>query len=70
MSEIPVTVPFVSFRPMERELDAELRGAFARVLDNSWYIGAARMPPLKRHLPPTAASGTASAAATDWTRWC
>ena len=23
MSEIPVTVPFVSFRPMERELDAE-----------------------------------------------
>ena len=39
MSEIPVTVPFVSFRPMERELDAELRGAFAHVLDNSWYIG-------------------------------
>ena len=39
MSETPVTVPFVSFRPMERELDADLRGAFARVLDNSWYIG-------------------------------
>ena len=39
MSETPITVPFVSFRPMERELDAELRGAFARVLDNSWYIG-------------------------------
>ena len=38
MSETPVTVPFVSFRPMERELDADLRGAFARVLDNSWYI--------------------------------
>ena len=34
MSETPVTVPFVSFRPMERELDADLRGAFARVLDN------------------------------------
>ena len=32
MSETPVTVPFVSFRPMERELDADLRGAFARVL--------------------------------------
>ena len=32
-------MPFVSFRPMERELDADLRGAFARVLDNSWYIG-------------------------------
>ena len=39
MSETPVTVPFVSFRPMERELDADLRGAFARVLANSWYIG-------------------------------
>ena len=39
MSETPVTVPFVSFRPMERELDADLCGAFARVLDNSWYIG-------------------------------
>ena len=39
MSETPVTVPFVSFRPMERELDADLRGAFARVLDKSWYIG-------------------------------
>ena len=24
MSETPITVPFVSFRPMERELDAEL----------------------------------------------
>ena len=24
MSETPVTVPFVSFRPMERELDADL----------------------------------------------
>ena len=34
----PITVPFVSFRPMERELDADLRAAFARVLDNSWYI--------------------------------
>lgn len=33
-----ITVPFVSFRPMEQELDAELRGAFARVLQNSWYI--------------------------------
>ncbi len=34
----PITVPFVSFRPMERELDAGLRAAFARVLQNSWYI--------------------------------
>lgn len=38
MSQQPVTVPFVSFRPMERELDKELRAAFDRVLQNSWYI--------------------------------
>mgnify|MGYP000992801353 CR=1 FL=1 len=38
MAVQPITVPFVSFRPMERELDADLRAAFARVLDNSWYI--------------------------------
>ena len=31
-------IPFVSFRPMEKELDAELRAAFDRVLANSWYI--------------------------------
>ena len=31
-------VPFVSFRPMEKELDAELRGAFERVFSQSWYI--------------------------------
>lgn len=38
MPNQPITVPFVSFRPMERELDANLRGAFDRVLQNSWYI--------------------------------
>lgn len=32
-------VPFVSFLPMERELDAELREAFERVYKRSWYIG-------------------------------
>lgn len=32
-------VPFVSFLPMERELDFELRNAFERVYTNSWYIG-------------------------------
>lgn len=32
-------VPFVSFKPLEKELDKELRNAFERVLDNSWYIG-------------------------------
>ncbi len=31
-------VPFVSFVPMEKELDAELRAAFERVYTNSWYI--------------------------------
>lgn len=31
-------IPFVSFRPMERELEAELREAFERVYKSSWYI--------------------------------
>ena len=31
-------IPFVSFRPMEEELDIELRKAFERVLNASWYI--------------------------------
>lgn len=31
-------IPFVSFLPMERELDAELREAFERVYARSWYI--------------------------------
>lgn len=34
-------VPFVSFLPMERELDGELRSAFDRVYARSWYIGGA-----------------------------
>lgn len=34
-----MNVPFVSFKPLEKELDAQLRGAFDRVLKNSWYIG-------------------------------
>ena len=70
MSETPVTVPFVSFRPMERELDADLRGAFARVLDNSWYIGGREDAAFEKAFADTAASGTASAAATGWTHWC
>lgn len=32
-------IPFVSFLPMERELDGELREAFTRVFERSWYIG-------------------------------
>ncbi len=31
-------IPFVSFLPMEKELNTELRGAFDRVLTRSWYI--------------------------------
>ena len=34
-------VPFVSFLPMERELHSELKGAFDRVFESSWYIGGA-----------------------------
>lgn len=32
-------IPFVTFLPMEKELNEELRGAFDRVLQRSWYIG-------------------------------
>lgn len=32
-------VPFVSFKPMEKELDKELKAAFTRVFESSWYIG-------------------------------
>lgn len=31
-------VPFVDFKPMEREILDELKFAFERVLNNSWYI--------------------------------
>lgn len=34
-----MNVPFVSFKPLEKELDSQLRAAFNRVLENSWYIG-------------------------------
>jgi dTDP-4-amino-4,6-dideoxygalactose transaminase len=33
-----IAVPFVSFHPMENELDNELRDAFNRVFHASWYI--------------------------------
>lgn len=36
--EAKMPIPFVSFRPLERELDGDLRAAFARVYENSWYI--------------------------------
>ena len=31
-------LPFVSFLPMEHELDKDLRDAFERVYTRSWYI--------------------------------
>lgn len=31
-------VPFVTFKPLEKELDKDLRNAFERVYDRSWYI--------------------------------
>lgn len=31
-------VPFVTFKPLEKELDKDLRAAFERVYDRSWYI--------------------------------
>ena len=34
-----MNVPFSSFKPLERELDSELRAAFERVYERSWYIG-------------------------------
>ena len=33
-----MTVPFVSFLPMEKELGDKLKEAFDRVMSNSWYI--------------------------------
>lgn len=33
-----MNVPFVSFKPMEKELNADLRAAFERVYAASWYI--------------------------------
>ena len=32
-------IPFVSFLPIEHALDADLRAAFERVYERSWYIG-------------------------------
>ena len=31
-------IPFVTFLPMEKELNDDLRGAFDRVFTRSWYI--------------------------------
>lgn len=34
-------IPFVTFLPMEKELNAELQAAFNRVFNRSWYINGA-----------------------------
>ena len=34
-----MNIPFVSFKPLEKELDTELRAAFEKVYTNSWYRG-------------------------------
>lgn len=36
-----MNVPFVSFKPLEARIGQDLRAAFDRVLDNSWYIHGA-----------------------------
>lgn len=33
-----MNIPFVTFKPLEKELDKDLRDAFERVYDRSWYI--------------------------------
>ena len=33
-----MNIPFVIFKPLEKELDTELRAAFEKVYTNSWYI--------------------------------
>lgn len=41
-------IPFVSFLPMERELDTALRSAFDRVFKRSWYIEGAEDEALEK----------------------
>lgn len=36
-----MTIPFVTFIPTEKELNNELKAAFERVFNRSWYIGGA-----------------------------
>ncbi len=38
MEEKKMNIPFVTFRPMERELGDDIRAAFNRVFERSWYI--------------------------------
>lgn len=41
MIDMSMKIPFVSFKPMEQELDADIRAAFERVYQRSWYIEGA-----------------------------
>lgn len=34
-----MNIPFVTFKPLEKELGADLRAAFEKVFESSWYIG-------------------------------
>lgn len=38
MTDCKMKVPYVSFLPVEKELDQDLRRAFDRVLSRSWYV--------------------------------
>ena len=46
-------IPFVTFKPMEAELDKELREAFDRVYTRSWSSKAWKTQLLRRRLLST-----------------
>ena len=58
-------IPFVSFLPMERELESELREAFARVFERSWYIDGKKMKLLKKLLQNIVGQSTVLVVAMD-----
>ena len=43
-------IPFVSFVPLEKEIEQDLRAAFERVLENSWYIQGKEDEKFEEHL--------------------
>lgn len=54
-----MNIPFVSFRPMEIELDKEIRAAFDRVFTRSWYIEGEEGKTLRSCLRSTVAHSIA-----------
>lgn len=44
-----MNIPFVSFVPMEKELETNLRNAFERVLKSSWYIEGKEDQEFEKH---------------------